>query len=207
MNIHQVNKNIHTDGSAQDCSNSRVLVRELLQSCTEPSILAQRGKDDFCSHYKRSTAVYFTEVYSSGTSGSAWQLVSIGLGNGLTPNRWQAITWSNDDPIHWCTYMSLGLNVSKAKTHYHNISQKSVGFRTLLSANANKNQHSIMTSNSNVSYMHVKCKTNQKFIQKWKWILSTTEIYVLSRASGVTEFISGQTWNVMITKMNWNARF
>ena len=23
------------------------------------------------------------------------------LGNGLAPNRWQAITWTNDDPVQW----------------------------------------------------------------------------------------------------------
>ena len=41
---------------------------------------------------------------------SNWQYVSIGSGNGLTPNRRQAITWTNADPLHWRTYASLGLN-------------------------------------------------------------------------------------------------
>ena len=26
------------------------------------------------------------------------------------PNRWQAITWTNDDPVHWHLYVSLSLN-------------------------------------------------------------------------------------------------
>ena len=30
-----------------------------------------------------------------------WQDVIIGSGNGLVPNRHQAITWNNDDQIHW----------------------------------------------------------------------------------------------------------
>ena len=34
----------------------------------------------------------FTEVYSQGFN---WQLVNIGSGNGLVPNRQQAITWTN----------------------------------------------------------------------------------------------------------------
>ena len=36
--------------------------------------------------------------------------VSIGSGNGLAPNRWQAITWSNADPFHWCIYVTLGVD-------------------------------------------------------------------------------------------------
>ena len=37
-----------------------------------------------------------------------WQCTSIGSGNGLAPNRRQAITWTNDDPVHWRIYASLG---------------------------------------------------------------------------------------------------
>ena len=33
---------------------------------------------------------------------------SIGSGNGLVPNRWQAIAWTNADLIHWCIYTALG---------------------------------------------------------------------------------------------------
>ena len=40
------------------------------------------------------------------------QLVTIGLGNDLAPNRPHAITSTNDDPVHWCIYESLGLNKS-----------------------------------------------------------------------------------------------
>ena len=43
--------------------------------------------------------------------GSNWQQVSIGSGDGLGPNRWQSITWTNVDPIHLCIYSSLGLNL------------------------------------------------------------------------------------------------
>ena len=39
-----------------------------------------------------------------------WQSVSIGSGNGLAPNRWQAITWTNDDPVQWLIYASPGLS-------------------------------------------------------------------------------------------------
>ena len=32
----------------------------------------------------------------------------IGSGNDLAPNRWQAIIWTNDGPVHWCIYVALG---------------------------------------------------------------------------------------------------
>ena len=40
--------------------------------------------------------------------GSNWQDVSIGSGNGLAPNRRQAITWSIDGQVHWRIYAALG---------------------------------------------------------------------------------------------------
>ena len=33
--------------------------------------------------------------------------VMIGSGNGLVPNKRQAIIWANTDPVHWCVYASL----------------------------------------------------------------------------------------------------
>ena len=42
--------------------------------------------------------------------GSNWQKVSIGRVNGLAPTWQQAITWINDEPVHWCTYESPDLN-------------------------------------------------------------------------------------------------
>ena len=46
-----------------------------------------------------------------------WQWASIGLDNGLAPNRRQAIIWTNVDPIHWRMYAALGrdeLNVMES---------------------------------------------------------------------------------------------
>ena len=36
---------------------------------------------------------------------------SSGLSNGLAPDRWQAISWTNNDPVHWCLYASPGLKL------------------------------------------------------------------------------------------------
>ena len=38
---------------------------------------------------------------------SNWQSSSIGLDNGLAPNRRQAIIWTNADPINWRIYATL----------------------------------------------------------------------------------------------------
>ena len=47
----------------------------------------------------------FTDVCSQGSN---WQSSSIGLDNGLAPNRRQAIIWTNADPINWRIYATLG---------------------------------------------------------------------------------------------------
>ena len=52
----------------------------------------------------------FTEVCPQGFN---WQQASISSGNGLAPNRRQAIIWTNADPIHWSIYAALGRDESK----------------------------------------------------------------------------------------------
>ena len=47
----------------------------------------------------------FTEICSQESN---WWYDSIGSGNGLAPNRQQAIIWINADPIHWRIYAALG---------------------------------------------------------------------------------------------------
>ena len=39
---------------------------------------------------------------------SNWQYASIGSGDGLAPNRRQAIIWTNADPVRWRIYAALG---------------------------------------------------------------------------------------------------
>ena len=60
-------------------------------------------------HFREWNILYFdynfTDVCSQGAN---WQSSSIGLDNGLAPNRWQAIIWTNADPINWRIYATLG---------------------------------------------------------------------------------------------------
>ena len=53
---------------------------------------------------------WFPLIFQVYSEGSNWQYISIGLDNGLAPNRRQAIIWTNDGLIYWCIYASLGLN-------------------------------------------------------------------------------------------------
>ena len=56
----------------------------------------------------------FIEFCSQGFN---WQYVSFGSGNGLVPRRWQAMTWTNADPIHWSINVSPDNNC--LYTHFH----------------------------------------------------------------------------------------
>ena len=47
----------------------------------------------------------FTEICRQESN---WQLASLGSGNGLAPNRRQAITWTNAGPVQWRIYAALG---------------------------------------------------------------------------------------------------
>ena len=47
----------------------------------------------------------FTDICSEGCN---WQWGSICSGNGLAPNRRQAITWTDVDPVYWLIYAAPG---------------------------------------------------------------------------------------------------
>ena len=52
----------------------------------------------------------FKLYYIRCFSGSNQQFVSIGWGNNLVPNRWQAIIWINDGLVYRRICVSLSLN-------------------------------------------------------------------------------------------------
>ena len=55
----------------------------------------------------------FTEICSQA---SHWKLAGICLAYGLAPNRRQAITCTNADPVHWRLYATQGGTALKGKT-------------------------------------------------------------------------------------------
>ena len=62
----------------------------------------------FQSHFDEWNFFYFNSNFTEVCSqGSNWQQGSIGSDNGLAPDRWQAITWTNVNPIHWRIYAAL----------------------------------------------------------------------------------------------------
>ena len=54
--------------------------------------------------------------------GSNWQYIYIGSDNGLAPSMWQAIIWTNADPVHRRIYAALGgdeLTAMESILHYY----------------------------------------------------------------------------------------
>ena len=63
----------------------------------------------FQMHFHEWGVLYFDQNFTKVCSQwSNWQYPSIGLDNGLAPNRRQAIIWTNADLIHWRIYATLG---------------------------------------------------------------------------------------------------
>ena len=78
------------------------------------------------------TCIFFCKniVFLSNSSDvcskwSHWQLNSIGLDNGLAPNRRHANIWTSDDLAYWRTYASLGIefieNRQKYRLQFHHV--------------------------------------------------------------------------------------
>ena len=56
-------------------------------------------------HFLEIRFVYFDyDLTGACPSRSNWPYISMVSGNGLAPNRRQAITWAHDDPVHWQSY-------------------------------------------------------------------------------------------------------
>ena len=54
--------------------------------------------------------VFWWKVYCSLFLSVLFTIIQhwFSLDNGLAPNRWQAIIWTNANPIHWRIYEALG---------------------------------------------------------------------------------------------------
>ena len=86
-----------------------ILTRNVPNGDINPLMLRQNGQyfagEIFEMDFNKISLKYFL--------GYNYQLVNIGWTNGLVPNRWQAITSTNDDQIHWCINASLDLSELK----------------------------------------------------------------------------------------------
>ena len=66
-------------------------------------------KQQFQKHFLwMESWVFRFEFHCSLFLRDRWQKVSNGSGNGLAPNRWQAITRTNADQVPWRIYAALG---------------------------------------------------------------------------------------------------
>ena len=64
--------------------------------------------------------IFWLKFHQACSWGSNWQYLSIGLDNGLVPNRRQAIICTNADPFHWRIYAALWsdeLNISTGSVY------------------------------------------------------------------------------------------
>ena len=72
-------------------------------------MLVSPTPNGFQMHFLERKILYFELNFTDVCSYvSNLQQSTIGLDNGLTPNRRQAIIWTNADPIHWRIYAALG---------------------------------------------------------------------------------------------------
>ena len=77
-------------------------------------IISQVHTETFIEFLKYEFLSFMLENLMSAFVGPI-EKVSIGSVNGLAPNRWQAITWFNDDPVHSRIYVSPKLTHLRAK--------------------------------------------------------------------------------------------
>ena len=75
-------------------------------------------KTPFSNEYPWIYVLYFDSNLSVVCfHGCNWHKVNIGSGNGLAPNRCQAITRTNDGLVHWCFYLSPTINDSSDRNN------------------------------------------------------------------------------------------
>ena len=76
----------------------------------------------FQMQFYECNVLYFGSNFTRGGSlGSNWQQPSIGLNNGLAPNRRQAIVWINADLIQWRLYVALRGDELTCLTYFMNV--------------------------------------------------------------------------------------
>ena len=61
------------------------------------------------------------ELLSSCTNPWNWQYDPFDSGNGLVLNKGHAITWTYDDPVHWCICCSQDLNVFDTNFYFKKV--------------------------------------------------------------------------------------
>ena len=110
------------NGLVQDCSNSIANAMVLLQSCTNPSNYSASHMSH-TPHIPSDSAYYETKLFNSLPPSAKYICVSelgtIGSGDGLSPVRHQAITWTNAVLL---SIRLLGMNFSEIWIETQNFS-------------------------------------------------------------------------------------
>ena len=85
----------------------------------------RRFQMHFLERKWQNSALNFTEMCSQESN---WQLANISSGNGLSPTRRQAITWTNANPVYWRIYAALGGDeLNRNSTEYSHLNLRYIG--------------------------------------------------------------------------------
>ena len=98
----------YLDGLLQHCSVSSALAMEIQQFCTKPSIFYIFFWP--WSHIIQKVLIvpkWSTRTHMFWLCDDLNQISTVS-DNGVAPNRWQAITWTNADLIRWLRYVAQG---------------------------------------------------------------------------------------------------
>ena len=91
------------------------------------------GRQHFQMHFLewkwRNSDFNFTVISSQGSNS---QYPSIGSGNGLTPNRRQAIAWNNGDPVLWHIYMRYWIDIYRKTSSISRTKSQNVNVSCIL---------------------------------------------------------------------------
>ena len=69
-----------------------------------PDTLHQHDNIDYPFAPRQNTVVILFNENCCVSNRISMKLIQLGLGNFSAPNRRQAISRTNDDPVHWCIY-------------------------------------------------------------------------------------------------------
>ena len=75
------------------------VANKIAQPTYSPKYVNSQGpqRDDFYTK-----CLFFVKRKLPFPFQSSWSLVPRNPGNGMAPNSWQPIAWTNDYPVHWC---------------------------------------------------------------------------------------------------------
>ena len=127
------------------------------------------------------SASKFTETCSRVSN---WQKIIIGSGKGLAPNRRQAITWTNDDPVHWRIYSVHGGDELNHRTN-----------RSTTTQNGSATQRPTSLDSSRILELGRQCQAAIWLIYLWKITMPPQLLNTKFEWNRQTRLIQNHDWS------------